>query len=102
MAKATALRDAAILFTFLVVGGSTRLLGEDLQACYAEVDLENTSARLLLGFQAASDEQLVALGAAERHVARGQVAAVVAANDLTLRIEDLHLLHAVVGHVEVA
>src|SRR5262245_34743581 len=51
---------------------------------------------------AAGDEQLIVLWAAEGHVAGRRVAAVVLADQLSRRIEHLHLLHAVVGDIQIA
>jgi hypothetical protein len=74
---------------------------QDHEAFDAEIDTEEAA---FAGFRAdaAGDEELIHIGPAERHVARGDVAAVVLTNQLAGRIEHLNLLHTVMGDVQVA
>ena len=67
----------------------------------AQVDAEQASFARFLA-DAAGDEELVVLGAAEGDIAGGDIAAVVLADELSARIEHLHLLHSVMGDVQIA
>src|SRR3954451_3534049 len=68
---------------------------QDHQAFHSQVDAEQPAAAGF-GPQAAGDEELVHLRAAEGYVAGRHVAAVVAGDQLAVGVEYLHLLHAVV------
>src|SRR5262245_47901050 len=74
---------------------------QNYQAFHAEVDAEE-AAFAGFGADAAGNEKLIHVGAAKGDVTGRDVAAVILANQLAAGIEDLDLLHAVVGDVEIA
>src|SRR5262245_24101499 len=77
------------------------LARQNAEALDAEVDAEE-AAFACFGADAAGDEELVHVRAAKGDVAGGDISAVVLADELAARIEDLNLLHAIVGDVEIA
>src|SRR5262245_55546403 len=78
------------------------LLRQDLQPADAgQLEAKEGAAALFVA-EGAGDVEMAHARPGEAHIARGEIAAGIAADDLAGLVENLHLLHAVVGHVEVA